>query len=541
MAAPLTLPRPRALSGLAPALLGASPVLLVLGYLVALAVSSPWERLVAGLGAVQPIAQAGRVLGLAVGATLWAALLAVPTAALVNLTDLPGRRLWRWLAPLPLAIPPYVGALVYLLVLAPGGLVHQALAALLQRPPYQVAFPSVIYSPAGAAFVLGLFTYPYLFLVVDSALQRLNPALEEAAISLGASRWQVFWRVTLPLLRPALLGGGLLIFMYGLVDFGVVALLRVQTFTTVIYTFLLAGFDLAAAAALSLVLVVLIWGVLLLQRRLLGQAAYTVVTGRLRPRSLTALGRWRWPALLVPLVPVGLGLVLPLTVLVWHALTLGGPVGLGLFLQRQLPYLRNSLLVAGLGATAALVLSAALAWWGLRRPGGWWLALALQAGYALPGTVLGLSLVGLSWRLFPFLYGTPWLLVVAYTILYSATAFQAVRATFAQIQPALEEAARSLGHSPLAAFWRVVVPLAWPGFVGGWTLAFIPAMRELAATLIIRPPGFDTLPVRVWVHMQDVGPTDPRGAAVALLLVLAIGLGWVGALSLRRPLTSDLP
>jgi iron(III) transport system permease protein len=220
-------------------------------------------------------------------------------------------------------------------------------------------------------------------------------------------------------------------------------------------------------------------------------------------------------------------LVVPVAVLFGQAIRLGaGP--LLTFLAGQLAPLTRSLWVAGLGATLVTLLGAifALAWG--RVPGARPAAQLLQLGYAVPGTVLGLALVGLLIRAVPSLYGTAGALVIAYVVLFGAPAFQAARAAVAQVTPSLEAAARGLGSPPLAVAGRVILPLAAPGLVGGWALCFALAFRELAATVIIRPPGYDTLAVRIWVHAMDVGP-DPRAAAIALLLLAVASLVWLGA------------
>lgn len=507
--------------------IGGGPLLAVLVSLAAVAAEVGPGGILARLAAAQVAPLLLGVLGLAAGATVWSCCLAVPLAWLVARTDLPARRLFLWLAPLPLAMPPYVGALVYIVVLAPGGAFHQALAAASGRTLAEVPFSSPIFGPGGAVFILGLFTYPHLFTTVYGALQRTNPSLEEAARGLGLTPRAAFWRVTVPLLWPALLAGSLLIFVYALVDFGVVSLLRVRTFTTAVYTYLLAGFDMPAAAGLSLVLVALVWGVLALQHRLLGGAApYAQVAGGIRRPAQVALGRWRWPALLYAATVPALALGLPLVVLAGQVWGMGSPMALLLFWLEQGPYVANTLQAALGGATLALAFGTLVAWLRMRLPAGGAVAILLQGGYALPGTVLGLALSGLFVRYLVDLYGTPAVLIAAYVILFSSPAYQAAHAALAQVHRRLEEAARSLGRGPLAAFCAVTLPLVAPGLLGGWMLAFLLSMRELAATLIVRPPGGDTLAVRLWIHTMDVGP-DPRGAAVALLLVGLSGGIWL--------------
>jgi iron(III) transport system permease protein len=340
----------------------------------------------------------------------------------------------------------------------------------------------------------------------------------------------VFLRVTLPLLRPALQAGGFLVFLYAWVDFGVVSLLRVRTFTTLIYTQLLAGFDLPQAAGSALALLSIVWLLLLLQRWSLGGARYVQVSGQSAVAPRVALGRWKGPALVYLLFSVALTLAIPLTVLAAQVTRLDTSTAIS-FLNAQWPFLRNTLVVGASGATLAVAVAVVAAWVQWRRgealPG-----VLLQSGYAIPGTVLGLSLVGLSLALAPGLYGTPALLAVAYLVLFAGPAQQAARAALSQISPSMEDAARALGRTSLGAAREVIFPLAWPGLVGAWMMAFILAVREIAATLVLRPPGFDTLPVRIWVHTMDVG-TDPRASLVALLLIGLVSVSWLVVLLVR--------
>lgn len=535
---PSALRPPRSAFRALPLVLLAAPVVLPLLYLIGAAAEASPGELWRGLRRAQAGPLAARVALMALATTAWAIACGAPWAWLVARTDVPGRRLFRWLGPLPLAIPPYVGALVYIMLLSPGGLLHRAVAGLLGRATFDTPLPVPIFGPWGAAFVLGIFTSPYVFLNVYGALGRLDPALEDAARGLGYGPVQVFRRVTLPLLRPALLAGGLLVFVYAWVDFGVVSLLRARTFTTVIYTYLLAGFSLPAASGLSLVLVAIVLAVLLAQGRALGGARYAGSAARSRAaaESRIRLGRWRWLGLAYLVGVTGLTLALPLGLLVVQALAIGAPAAIGAFLLEQRPFLWNSLRVAFGGSTLALALAGVIGWQGWRgRSRGAALAGALlQTGYAVPGTILGLTLIPLALEFFPRVYGTPLLLPLAYLILFAAPTLQGIRAALAQVPPSMEEAVRALGRGPLSAAFRVVVPLAWPGIAGTWLLTFVLALRELSATIVVRPPGFDTLPVRIWTYTMDVGP-DPRAAAIALLLVVLTGLPWLALLLVRQP------
>ena len=473
----------------------------------------------------------GRVGLLALVTTGLALLWAVPLAWLTVRTDLPGRHIIHWLAPLPLAVPPYVGALVYQMLLVPGGMVSR-LAGWWTGGPARPLPVVNIYSLLGAAWVLSLFTYPYIYLLVRSALEKANPALEEVAQAAGLGPLAVARRVILPMVRPALTAGCLLVFLYSWADFGVVSLLRVRTLTTVIYDIIQGTMDWGVPAALSVVLTAITVAVLLTQRSFLGRARYSQTSNGGRPPRLVSLGRARWPALAYVAMVLGSALFLPIGLLTLQASGLGARE-LASVIASEASVVANSLWLATAGATMALALALVVAWYQERRRHGFGASGLLQVGYAVPGTVLGLGMVGFYHAWLPWLYGSSLVVAVGYVCLFATPALQTVRAALQQIPPALEEAAQGLGRGPVRTFRAVTMPLLRSGLLGGWVLVFILSMRELAATLVLRPPGVDTLPVRIWTYTVDVGP-EPRAAALALLLVGLIAVPWLLFL-LKRP------
>ena len=454
----------------------------------------------------------GRTLLLATLTTLWALVLGVPPAWILTRTDLPGRRLFGVLGVLPLAIPPYIGALTYITLLGPVGLVNTAYRAL--GGSGQLVN---IYGMWGGVLVLGLFTYPYILLLAGSALESSNPALEEAARSAGYGPMGIFVRVTLPLLRPSLLAGSLLVFLYALSDFAAVSFLRVSTLTTEIYHQLNTRFDQRGASTLSTVLVLLTLLVLVAQRRSLGRRSFAQRRSSAKPPTLYPLGRWKGPALFCTYVVVGGSIFLPVALLVYQA---GSPATIIQTLASGQRYLWNSLWTAAVAATVASGLALFVAYLMDRRKGsvGLLLTAATQVGYAIPGTVLGLSLILLYNTYLPWIYGTAAMVVLGYLLRYLPQAVQGSAAALSQVDPNLEEAARGLGRSGWRALREVTIPLIRPGMAAGWMLVFISSIKELAATLLLRPAGFDTLPVRIWIATTEV---DFAGAAATSLMLIA--------------------
>lgn len=451
---------------------------------------------------------------LVVAVTGASALLAVPLGWLTVRTDLPQRRLWSVLTALPLVIPSYIGGFLVVVALGPRGMLQQALA------PFGVERLPEIYGFPGAMLTLTLLSYPYVLLTVRAALWRLDPALEETSRSLGNNSWATFRRVTLPLLRPAIAAGSLLVGLYTLSDFGAVSILRYETFTWAIYIQYESAFNRNIAAALSLFLVVLTGVILLMEARTRSRSPYyrsTGMVGATAPPPLVRLGRWRWPALGFCAAVVLLALVLPMSVLV-HWVIRGVSAGEPLLLLWG-PAL-NSVTASALAAAATAVAALPLAVLTVRHPG-WFSALLERMaylGFALPGIVVALALVFFGANYATPLYQTLGLLIFAYAVLFLPTALGAIRASLLQVSPSLEEAARGLGKSPLRAFAAVTLPLARPGILAGAALVFLLTMKELPATLILSPIGFKTLATSIWSAASEA--FFAQAAAPALLLIL---------------------
>ncbi len=487
------------------------------------ATSSSWELILRG----RTLHLAANTIGLAVAVTAAATVLGLAAAWLVVRSDLPGRRVWATLFALPLVIPSYVGALTLLAALGPRGLLQGWLQPLgVERLPDIGGF-------AGAFAALTLFTYPYVFLVAASALRGVDPAWEEAARTLGRSRWSAFRRVTLPLLRPALAGGGLLVALYALHDFGAVSLMRYQTFTQAIFLQYKAAFDRTPAAILSLMLIVLAVLIVVAEQRARGRARYhRSGSGSSRPPRQVPLRRWRWPALAFSTALVGVALVLPASVLVFllvRGLTEGIPLNL------TIGAAGGSVVVSSLGAVATLMAAAPIAVLAARFPG----ALARVAegasyvGYALPGLVVALAFVFLTAGV-PLLYQSVPLVVLAYVVLFLPQAVEPLKGGLLQINPRIEEAGRTLGRDRREVIRRIVLPVLTRPALSAAALVCLTSMKELPATILLRPTGFETLATRVWTSAS--AGLYSRAAVPALLLVLVASLPmWALADRLATP------
>ncbi len=440
--------------------------------------------------------------------------LAVPLAWLTIRTDLPLARVWGVLATLPLVIPSYVAGFAVVVALGPRGMLQGFLEGPLgiERLPDISGFP-------GAMLTLTLLSYPYVLLTVRAALQRLDPSLEESSRGLGYSWRATFRRVVLPLLRPSVAAGGLLVALYTLSDFGAVSLLRYETFTWAIFIQYEAALDRTLGAAFSLVLVILALVFLGMETLTRGRSRYyRVDTGVARPPTIIPLGRWRWPATGFCAVVVTLSLALPMTILVYWVVR-GVGAGEPLLLVWDATW--HSLFVAALASVAAVVAALPIAALSVRYPGllSFLIERITYVGFALPGIAVALGLVFFGANFARFLYQNISLLILAYVILFLPAAVGSARTSFLQVNPSVEEAARSLGRPLFSVFTSVTLPLVRPGILAGAALVFLLTMKELPATLILRPIGFSTLATSIWGAASEA--FFAQAAAPALLLILA--------------------
>jgi iron(III) transport system permease protein len=437
--------------------------------------------------------------------------IAVPLAWLTSRTDLPGRAFWSTAASLPLVIPSYVGALVMVAAFGPRGMLQSALV------PFGVERLPSIYGFTGSWLTLTLFTYPYVYLTVRAALGNLDPSLEEAARCLGYGPWRTFVAVTLPQLRPAAAAGGVLTVLYTLGDFGVVTLLRYDAFTRAIYVQYRSALDRSSAALLALLLVAISITVLVVELRARGNATiHRLGSGAGRRARPVSLGSARIPAVLFCALVVGFALVLPMAVLIAWLLR---SLGVGVDLSGLAAATIHSLTLGGWTALVATACALPIAILLVRFPrsGARSVERLTYLGYALPGLVVALAFVAFGAGT-PF-YQTLAMLIAACVVRFLPEAISSTRAVLLQVSPRLEEAARGLGRSQVGAVASVTIPLARSGILAGAALVLLTAMKELPATLLLSPTGWDTLAVAVWTAANNAAYGE--AAAPALILIAA--------------------
>ncbi len=450
---------------------------------------------------------------LAVVVTAVSAILGTVLAFLVVRTDMPGSGLFRWLLVLPMAFPSYVGALTYIILFGPRGWVRE-LAGWSPFPVYESLW--------GTAIVLILFNFPYVFLIVTASLRRLSASYEETGLACGLSYPAVVFRVIFPMLRPAIGAGALLTALCVFSDFGAVAMLRYETFVSAIYYQIEGRFDRTGAAVLSSVLILITLGLLWLEARSRGKRRYSgggnVVR---RARGKIALGKWKVPAFLFAGTVFVFSVLIPVIVLCYWSI-----IGIsdGALSVRFWEYMGNSIVLAASASFACMALAVPVVYLRSRHPSLFSRAVSGIAftGYALPGVIVALGVIFFFHRFLPILYATMAMAAAAHFMRFLPQGLAFSNASLARVSPTIDEAAKSLGSSPGKAMVKVIFPLMLPGVLAGGAMVFVSSLKELPATLLLRPPGFDTLSVRVWQEAHEGFYANAAPAALLIVLVAAL-------------------
>lgn len=513
----------------------------IIAALAAAPIASVWANLFAGGTGDTWAHLAATVLPEYIANTLWLCLgvgcgvilVGVSTAWLVTMHDFPGRRVFEWALVLPLAVPAYVMAYTYTDLLQYVGPLQSSLRESFGWQKGDYWFPDV--RTLGGAITMFIFVlYPYVYLLARTAFMERASGMLEVGRSLGLGAWASFFRISLPLARPAVAAGAALALMETLADYGTVAYFAVQTFTTGIYRAWFSLGDRAAAAQLSAALLGFVVLVLLLERASRGRARFHNTTGRNRPHPGRRLsGARALGAMLACAIPLLVGFLVPAGILLHLALAEGDAQ----FGSRFLQLAGNSFTLAALTALLAVGFAVLLAYAARLSPSHWpqWMNRIVGLGYSVPGSVIAVGVLIPVTRLDNWLAGwiaswsgiNPGLLITggiaalvyAYLTRFLAIALQAVEASLGKITPSMDDAARSLGLAQGATLRRVHLPLLRGSLLTAGLLVFVDVMKELPATLVMRPFNFDTLATQAYTLASDERLAEASTAALAIVAV----------------------
>jgi iron(III) transport system permease protein len=510
-------------------LLVAAPLLALLSF-----VGEPTDGLWAHLARTVLAEYVRNTVLLCLGVAALAFGMGTGAAWLVTMYRFPGRRFLNWALVLPLAMPAYVLAYAYTDVLGVTGPIQSAIRSTTGWGWRDYWFPNV-HSLGGAVFVLASVLYPYVYVLARAAFLEQSICALEVSRTLGCSAFESFRRVGLPLARPAIAAGLAFVVMETLADFGTVAYFEVRTFVTGIYRAWYALGSPAASAQLALCLLGLVMLVLAAERLTRGAAEFSHNTTHIFKKQQVELrGLKGWAVTLACSLPLLAGFVLPALALFWMASQAAYEISAGRLLQLMV----NTALIGAL-ASVVIVATALAALLGTKRdaPLTRHLLRAASLGYAVPGAVIGVGilvtlgsvdglLASAGERLLGaapglFLGGTLVALIYGYLVRFFAVAYNPLDAGLAKITPQLEDAARILGCRPFALLRRLRLPLLRASLFSALLLAFVETMKELPATMILRPFNFDTLAVEAF-QMATTERLD--AAALPSLVIVAVGL-----------------
>ena len=481
--------------------------LIPFGYLLVRVFGAGFDSFVESIERTRTLELLANSLLLAIAVSLSAMLIGTLQAWIAVRSNLPGRKVFAVLAALPLAIPSYVAAYSWVAVI----------------PGFGGFFAAWLLLTVGTA--------PLVYLSVSAALARFDSATEEVASSLGAGKFAVLRKVTWPNIKGATFSGGLLSALYVLSDFGAVSIVRYDTFTRAIYNAYRASFDRNLAATLALILVAVTVLVLVVESRSRGRKPIgTVIANRLNRIDLRV---WKLPLVALLTGIASVSLVVPLA-----SLTRWSIVGLPDTDWREVYEALFSsihLSVSGGMLTALLAVAIALVVVRFKTRLGFVLERSVWLTHATPGIVVALSLVYFSNQVAPWIYQTLFLVLIAYVALFLPNALSAISIPLSQSPTSLDEVSASLGLTKLQTLRRVVLPIAGPGIFAATTLVILTVLKELPATLLLRPTGVETLATRLWTETGVAAFST--AAPYALLLVLLAGIpAWL----LNRAIRKDL-
>ncbi|MDP2645152.1 MAG: iron ABC transporter permease [Desulfobacterales bacterium] len=477
----------------------------------------------------------------AIGHTMLAVLLGTFLAWVTERTNTPGKNLVSLLAMVPLIIPSMLEAIAWIFLLSPKiGLINLAITALfhIEKSPLN------IYSYAGMMWVSGLHWSPFVFLMMAAAFRSMDPSLEEASLMAGVSRWITFRKITLKLALPATSAAVLIMFVRGLELFETPALIGlpagIQVFTTKIFLAVRRyPSELGLAASYSTILMIVTTLLIYQYNRMLRHTGrYATITGKAYRGRVMDLGPWRYATAAVIVLYFFIVIGLPLSVLIWNSLLRYyqapsmqalGTVSLRNYIflfkdQTVLHALKNSVMLSTGCATMVMLLTAVAAWFiqKTRVKGRWLLDIFISLPMTFPGLIMGVSLIW-AYSVIPLpIYGTIWILLIAYSTRYLPYGMRNAAAAMAQITSELEEASQTSGVSWWITFSRIILPLLKPGLLAGWLYVVMVSIKELSSSLLLYSHGSEVVSIIIWEYWENGLFNEVSALGVLLLMGLMI-------------------
>jgi iron(III) transport system permease protein len=540
------------------ALMGLVMVVLVAGPLVKLAMVSfqndqtgalTFDNFARAFGTPRHLRALFNTAGLGIAVTALSAVFAIPLAWAVSRTDMPGRQLVKLTAFAAFVTPPYLLAVAWILLAGPNaGWLNRLWIELFGA----TSGPLNIFSFTGLTVIMAAHLFYFIFIFALNAFDLLSSEMEEAASIIGAGRWYTLRRITLPLILPALLAGSMIVFLQAIALFAVPALISlpagIPLLTMQLWEFFEFPVRVGTAAAYSLPLVAVTAGLLWLQRRLIGRRGYASVSGKGGERRIMRLGRWKWVMFLYAMIVCCISVYFPMVVLTQAAFAKAWGRGFSfsnltfdnfyyvLFEHSSASRaLVNSIVFGSASAILSVGLAFVAAYMVERKlvPFPKLVALLCVVPVVVPGIVLAIGFYAVYGAAPLSLYGTPWILILAFTTRFLPISYSNVTASLKSINEDLELAVRTLGGSRATGIRRIVAPLLKRSLIGVGILVFVPASQELSTAILLTGPNTRVLSV-VLLGMSEEGNLEALSALGAILLIITVAVLWVGQRLLGR-------
>jgi len=446
---------------------------------------------------------------------IFSILISLPLAFLNVRSNMPFAKYLTSISVLPIALPSYVMATTQIEIWSKNGWVHNFLQLFFEMK----TFPS-FYGLVGSVFVLSLITYPYVYIGLAAMFRRFDYQMIDASRTLGDSSFGTFRKIIFPLVKPTIVAGSLLVSLYVLSDFGAVSLLRFNTFTIAIFNRMYNSISNYGVLEISLLAILFCFLILFIESKTKNEARY-FSNSNLSDIKKIDLGIWKWILFPISLIPLIFGFILPISVLIyWFIIGFGEDTGFRDVIQPTI----NTIIISSVSAFFITLVSIPLLITIRKniRILSFMIDKVSYIGLSLPGVIVSMSLVFFCINYFDYIYQTFIVLVLGYFISFLPAALGPIKSSMTQIDPKLEDASFTLGAGKIKTYYNIVIKLASPGFIYGGVLVFILCLKELPATLILSPIGFQTLATEIWSNASEAFFIKTALASIVLVIIAGI-------------------